>query len=292
VERIVSEHLPAVLASRERRKRRRLTGVSGPAVIGGLTWSTEDRHSAHPGLRNQVEQVAQALSARGTGLLFTVDELGDAGASELRLLGSEIQHAFRRRDPVAFAGAGVPKAVSSVLNDQVLTFLRRAERHHLGAVSLRDVAAALREPIEAGGRHIGDSALHAASDATRGLPFLIQLVGRWSWAQHPDRTEITSDDVLAGTVAARRRMGTLIHEPSLSGLSPVARTFLLAMSKDDGPSRMSDIADRLGVDPNYASQYRLRLLAGELIAAVDYGQVDFAVPYLREYLREHAASQL
>ncbi|MGH9115277.1 MAG: hypothetical protein ACRDWW_05545 [Acidimicrobiales bacterium] len=46
------------------------------------------------------------------------------------------------------------------------------------------------------------------------------------------------------------------------------------------------------VDVRYASQYRLRLIAAELIEAVRRRYVDFALPYLREYLREHAASEL
>lgn len=53
---------------------------------------------------------------------------------------------------------------------------------------------------------------------------------------------------------------------------------------------MKDIQERLGVDDNYASQYRLRLIAAELIDSVQRGYVDFSLPYLREYLREHAAA--
>jgi hypothetical protein len=87
-----------------------------------------------------------------------------------------------------------------------------------------------------------------------------------------------------------RHMGSLVHEPALADLSPVGRSFLLAMAQDDGPSHMGDLARRLRVDANYAGQYRLRLLAAEIIQPAGYGSVDFALPYLREYLREHAES--
>ena len=83
-------------------------------------------------------------------------------------------------------------------------------------------------------------------------------------------------------------MGRLVHEPSLADLSHTDRRFLHAMATDDGASRMSDIADRLGVNANYASQYRRRLIEAELIEATAHGRVDFALPYLREYLREQA----
>jgi hypothetical protein len=64
------------------------------------------------------------------------------------------------------------------------------------------------------------------------------------------------------------------------------------MSQDDGASKTSEIATRMGVDANYVGQYRLRLIDAELIVAPERGKVDFALPYLRGYLREHAASLL
>ena len=49
---------------------------------------------------------------------------------------------------------------------------------------------------------------------------------------------------------------------------------------------MAEIQQRLGVDVNYASQYRLRLIAADLIQSAWRGYVDFALPYLRQYLRD------
>jgi Mn-dependent DtxR family transcriptional regulator len=64
------------------------------------------------------------------------------------------------------------------------------------------------------------------------------------------------------------------------------------MAKDDGPSKMSEIQQRLDVDESYISQYRLRLIAAELIEAKKRGYVDFALPYMREYLRDEAAAEV
>jgi hypothetical protein len=98
------------------------------------------------------------------------------------------------------------------------------------------------------------------------------------------------DDAREGVSRALRRLGVLVYEPALAGTSAIDRTFLLAMARDDGPSKMSDVQDRLGVDANYASQYRLRLIAAELIESTSHGYVNFALPYLREYFRDEAAA--
>ena len=86
------------------------------------------------------------------------------------------------------------------------------------------------------------------------------------------------------------RGGTTVHEYALADLSPTDRTFLLAMSRDDGPSRVADIRTRMDVTANYVSVYRSRLLEAGVIAAVGHGLVDFALPYLRDYLRQHAST--
>ena len=41
----------------------------------------------------------------------------------------------------------------------------------------------------------------------------------------------------------------------------------------------------MGKTPNYAATYRKRLLDAFVIRETERGEVDFAVPFLREYLR-------
>jgi hypothetical protein len=112
------------------------------------------------------------------------------------------------------------------------------------------------------GRAVGDDALEVMTTGTRGYPFLIQLVGAQTWRLHPSETDITVGRRPGGRVEGTPApWDVLVYEPALAGASAIDKTFLLAMTKDDGPSKMADIQERLGVDVNYASQYRLRLIA-------------------------------
>ncbi|MFR2626773.1 MAG: hypothetical protein ACLS89_04185 [Collinsella sp.] len=54
--------------------------------------------------------------------------------------------------------------------------------------------------------------------------------------------------------------------------------FLLAMLPDSGPSRISEIAKRMGVASNYASQYKRRLLEDGVIGERGRGLVGFDIP--------------
>ena len=289
VARITQQQLPRLLRDFDPAAvRRRMTGVTAPLNVGSVAWDTIESHVVQAGLRNQIELLTDLLAEHDTGVLITLDEIHQNHIDELREVATTVQHAFREGRELAFAGAGLAAGVSDVINDEVLTFLRRADRHALGSVQRSDVERALREPIEAAGRSIGDEALEVMVDGASGYPFLLQLVGAQTWRLHPDEAEISPADASLGVARARRRLGALIHEPALSAASDVDKSFLLAMARDDGPSKMADIQQRLNVDVNYASQYRLRLIAAELIHSTRRGYVDFALPYLREYLREHA----
>lgn len=290
VERLVSEHLPALLRDVDPdATSSTLSGITAPVGLGGLSWTSAEAHAPAPGLRGQLTVLSALLASRGAGLLITLDEIHRHQVDELRQLAATLQHLFREDSEIAFAGAGLASSVSSLLNDEVLTFLRRADRHRLGPVSLDDVARAIVEPVALAGRSIAPSDATRAAEATGGYPFLIQLIGYHVWRRSPQTPRISPSDVDAGIAAAHRRLGALVHEPTIATLSDIDRTFLLAMAQDDGPSLMSDIAGRLQVDANYASQYRLRLIDAELIEAASYGRVNFTTPYLREYLREHGA---
>jgi hypothetical protein len=154
----------------------RLNGFSVPLGLlgtGGLTWSTLESHIVAAGLRNQIELLTDLFMEHETGLLITLDEIHQNQIVELRDLATAVQHAFRENRQLAFVGAGLLSSIRDVTNDDVLTFLRRAERHHLGSVHRDDVQQAIRRPIEMAGRKVGEEAPEVMTNGTRGYPFLI-----------------------------------------------------------------------------------------------------------------------
>lgn len=268
-------------------QRRAITGVSLPLVGGGLTMAPPPEVQVE--LRVQLGSLLDVLEARGTGLLLAVDEVHRAAAEDMRALSTIYQHLTSDGRDVALALGGLPSSVSDLLNDDVLTFLRRAVRVPLEDVDLQDVSVALKASINDSGRDITTDALEAATQATGGYPFMIQLVGHQVWRKAGADGLIDLPRAEVGIEAARKRLGATVHEAALADLSAVDRTYLVAMAQDDGPSRTGEIARRMNEAPNYAQVYRLRLIDAGIIEAVGHGLVGFALPYLREYLREHAA---
>ncbi|GAA3523674.1 ATP-binding protein [Corynebacterium pilbarense] len=280
--------------------KRRLSGVTGPLNLGFTTESTST-YSPIPSLRTVLEeffdhQAAQdeRLGQDPVGLLITLDELHYAHMNEIVEFGTTIQHLVREDREIAVAMAGIPGAVKPLLaadeGRNPVTFLRRANRIETGMVPIADVRDALDRTTSQIGVMWTENALDLAAAATGGYPFMIQLVGQHAFRNlHGDVIDV--DAVTSGIADARRKLGQLVHEPSLADLSEVDRTFLTAMSADDGPSRMSEIATRMGVDSQYAGKYRKRLIDAEMIRPTSHGFVDYELPYMREYLRSHPATE-
>lgn len=266
---------------------RRITGLTLPMGLGGVTTSVIT--TSTPQTAEELRLLLDILKAHQTGLVVTLDEIHKGVREELRHISALTQHMIRDDRDFAVAMAGLPAAISAVLSDDVTTFLRRADKHTLADVEVADVQAALRETITQNGRTIDAEALQRCAEATNGYPFLIQLVGYHVWRSAQD-DHISVEAAERGIDAARRRLGSLVHEPGLDDLSQVDRTFLAAMAVDDGPFKMADVVRRLGVDNQYANVYRTRLIEAEMIHSTGHGLVDFALPYLREYLRDHAAT--
>ncbi|WP_026533814.1 ATP-binding protein [Arthrobacter sp. H14] len=274
------------------------TGGSAGAV--GFTAGTQGAYENQVPLptlnfRSGLERLADVADTRlGAGVLITLDEVHTSAIADLRQITQALQHSFREGRQVALVAAGLPSSVSDLLSDDVTSFLRRAERFTLGPIPAGAVRSALADPITLAGRSIAPiapEALELAVEGTRGYPFLIQLVGHRSWRVQPKTPEITLEHARAGIDGAIRRAGRMIHEPALRDLSDVDRSFLAAMAIDEGPSQIADIAERMSVDLNYANQYRRRLLAAEMIVPAGRGRLSFTLPYLRDYLNDHAVTE-
>ena len=127
----------------------------------------------------------------------------------------------------------------------------------------------------------------AFSAAGFGLTRNLQLVGYYLWMA-ADRAGwvLDEENARAATTAAQRRNTLVVVESALSDISGKDREFLEAMAAQEGPSAAAQIGQIMKSKPNVVSKYRNRLIAAGLIESAGYGKVHFAIPGLRQYLRQ------
>ena len=236
---------------------------------------------------NVLRALAAHLKAGGAGLVATVDELHAGDPDELRALGVVVQDVTRiDRLPMSFVGAGLPILEDTLLADMSVTFLQRCARFETGFLDHAAAWAALAEPVRERGGHMAPEAVEHAVAVSQGYPFMVQLVGFHAWEAASDPTAaVTLDDAVSGAATARHQVGQLVITPMWRDLPEGARRFLAAMAQDDGPSRIAEIAARLGVSSGYASVYRQRLIRAGMAVAAGHGRLDFALDAVRQWIR-------
>lgn len=267
----------------ERDRKARMTSFAVGSLFGA-TWEYRDPSSGN--WRTRINKLLDALAEHDIGLLITIDEI-DPKLDELADFSATYQHFVREDRKVALFMAGLPANVSALLSDRTVSFLRRAAQHQIGRIDDHDVRDALRETIRSSGKEVDEQALDTLVKATDGFAYMMQLVGFRTWAaaeaepvirrRHAERgRELATQDFLNGVV-----------KKTCQELSDGDIAFLEAMLPDgDKPSKISDVAERMGKTPGYARVYRTRLVEQGIISVPSRGRVAFDMPLLRDYLME------
>lgn len=269
-------------ALEERRKVESLT--IAPSILGVSLGSAE---LAAPS--TELGEAMLAVAKRG-GLLVTLDEIQDAQIDELRALGNEVQLLIRRGANVAFAFAGLPAAVDGAVGVETLTFLQRARHVELTKLGTDEVEASFEETIRQSGGTASPGVSRLLADAAVGYPFMVQLVGYYTWQASARRKSDTIElaDARRGIAVARKSFDEMVIEPALRRLPQRQIEYLLAMAACEGEVVSSgEVAAQMGCSARDVGTYRKRLLDAALIEQVGYGRATFAIPYMRDYLRKH-----
>lgn len=232
-------------------------------------------------------RAAALKNGNGKGLFITLDEVQDAPLDELQTLAHAVQHLISDDLDIAFAFAGLPSMEKTALHGKTLTFLRRALPVHIAAIDVGDVAWSLEETFVQTGVQVKGLQIEAMAQATRGYPYMVQLVGYYCW-QTAERNGMKLDarGCEMGIARARSRFDAAVVEPALQHLSPRQMRYLRAMAADEGrPSRSGQIAQRIGCSQTSASSLRESLIRANVIEAPRWGELQFVIPYMWEFLQ-------
>ena len=262
--------------------KRKLTGVTAGALgfTIGLTFSKAAERQY--GFRSKMSLLCDKLAEKDKGALILIDEVRTSAA--MREVASAYQELVGDGKNIAIAMAGLPHAVSGVLNDQVLTFLNRASRVELGLISTNLIRAYYERAFKGMGITISDELLDRAALATRGFPYLMQLIGYYVIQYTSDGGTVDEAIMNKAEKSAMGDMENNVFKPILSPLSDNDKIFLKAMARHGETVSTAKLQAALGKKGPAIQPYRKRLIEAGVIEAPRRGELVFAVPYLAEYL--------
>lgn len=204
----------------------------------------------------------------------------------MRQVATTYQHLVGEEKDIAMAMAGLPHAISTVLNDKVLTFLNRARKVTLGPLSAASVRSYYVRAFEELDLNCSEELVLRAADASEGFPYLVQLVGYYL-LKHARSGEISEEILALAVQDAQHDMNEKVLKPMLKPLSNNDIAFLRAMSEDEGATTTASLQKRLGEGNSFIQPYRARLIEAGLIESPRKGELVFAVPHLADYLRNN-----
>jgi len=248
----------------------------------GLTFTDEIQKNY--GFRTKLSLLCEVLTKQKKGVLFLIDEIR-ATSPEMREFATTYQHLVGDGMNVAVIMAGLPNAISSVLNDDILTFLYRAHKVTLNPLKITDVNACYYKALSSVNINFDASMIDIAAQATDGYPYLLQLIGYNILKLLEEKTELTKTIVDIAINNSKRALKDDVILPCIKPLSAKDKRFLSAMSKDNEESRICDIRERLQVEKSHVQTYRSRLIESGIIHAPSRGVVAFSIPYIGQYLR-------
>jgi hypothetical protein len=266
-------------------EKRKVTGVTA-GMLGftfGLTFS--EAAERQYGFRSKMSLLCDKLAEKGKGVLILIDEVRTSAA--MREVASAYQELVGDRKNIAIAMAGLPHAVSSVLNDSVLTFLNRATKVELGLISTNQIRAYYERAFKSIGIRASVDMIDRAASSTRGFPYLMQLIGYYV-IQYASQGGVLTNSIMDRVETAA--MGDLednVFKPILAPLSDNDRIFLKALARCGETATTAKLQEALGAKGPAIQPYRKRLIEVGIIEAPRRGELVFAVPYLAEYLLDN-----
>ena len=119
-------------------KKGRVTGGSISVLGFGAGIQLSDTTEQKKSFSRRLSECCNAFNRNGHPVLILIDEV-QADTAELKQLIVAYQEMIGEGNDVVLVMAGLPNAVSAVLNDHVLTFLNRAVKTHLLPLNIRDI---------------------------------------------------------------------------------------------------------------------------------------------------------
>lgn len=263
--------------------KRHITGVEAGALgfSFGLTFTEETQRQY--GFRTKLTLLVDELEKHGKGVLILIDEA--CTSEEMRQVAVTYQHLVGEEKNIAIAMAGLPSAISGVLNDKVLTFLNRAKKVHLEPISNAEVSAYFTRALKELGIKASRDVVSQMVEAASGFPYLVQLVGYYAALYGQQAGEITQQGLDDAISDAFRDLEDNVFKPMLAPLSENDMALLMAMADDDGVSKTSDLKKRLNVTNSHIQPYRARLIEAGVIESPRKGELEFSLPHLARHLR-------
>lgn len=233
------------------------------------------------------QNILEKLTKKGYKVLLCIDEVHLDPL--LEKLASIYQIMIRKNLNVSLLMAGLPENVSEIQNDNVLTFLLRANRIVLNPLDVESIKNSYFHIFKKAGYQIDLETILYMTKQTLGFAYAFQLLGYhvWNEAQNQAKKEITKDTINNVLDTYLSDLNRNVYFKVYSEMSQKEKEFVQAMVKAKTKKvKSKTIGQIMNKNANYIAVYRRKLIDDQIIKPNGYGYVSFLLPYFNKYVEQ------
>lgn len=216
----------------------------------------------------ELGEMLNELTRAGKKILVCIDEV--VVNQNIREFASQFQIYMRQNYNVFLLMTGLYENIYELQNQKTLTFLYRAPKIELKPLSIPMICAHYKKIF-----NLSDGEALAMAKYTNGYPFAFQLLGYLCFKNNANYKNVIDE--------YNAYLYEYVYEKIWTELSGLDRQVAEAMAKSN-KTKIEDIRKLLQMPSNKFSMYRSRLLRKGIVAAAQYGHIDFVLPNFKEFV--------
>lgn len=232
-------------------------------------------------LQSAIVEMMRILSKRNIHVLISIDEVSPS--NELSIFGQLLNLIKSEQLAMTVIMTGLPEMIDKIKNMQNLTFLYRSQQIFTDTLDEAKMADAYVQ-------HLGCSFGYAMklAKASMGYPYAFQVLGSVTFKQinyRDNGIQPTWDSNLFKLVVNRTK-DQLFSAAYTKLYTELPHNEQVYLSNVKSGQHLTEMANEMHWSTALTGRYRKILLQRRLIKPVNYGVVDFALPYFGEYIEK------
>ena len=217
-----------------------------------------------------IRRMLQHIKKQNKKVLVTIDEA--VCNQTMKEFASVFQIYMRQELPVYLILSGLYEKIYELQNEDTLTFLYRAPKVELQPLNIGRIADRYKQIFS-----LTEDDAMAMAKATKGYSFAFQVLGYLSWKRGVHWTEVRQE--------FRQYLEEYVYQKLWSEISAKDKEVIVGIIKAKD-HRVSSIRDYLNMSSGLFGVYRDRLMKKGIIAAPDYGRVEFTLPEFEAFAEQ------
>ena len=239
---------------------------------GGITFTDPSDQSNE--IANHVMKLMQIIKDQHHYVVVAIDEVTN---DKMIRQFAQVFNALKRQGmPIFILMTGLPGLILDVQNEDKLTFLLRSEQRVMTPLQASNIAITYRQIF-----NCDPAVASKMAQMVSGYSYAFQLLGYLVYQQFRQDQVVTMallDQIKADYLAL---LFDNAYLKTFEELSENDQRYLVAIH---GNKRLSEVAEVMGQNLSYVSQYRRRAISRHLVVPASYGRVKYVLPYFGDFI--------